>query len=154
MEVRYELRSGAPEFHPQQLPEEGVISVPLAARIKRDEEEVRAIGRLELLGAVRSARHRFAQRGAHPLEDRGAEQELALLGELVGEHFVEVVTDLSVGAGERRDEGMAVLAAPNREGRQLQPRCPPSVRDCSNSTSPGSRSSASEPFRACAPRRR
>ena len=48
---------------------------------------------------------------------------------LATEHLVgEVVHDVAVVAGEGSDERRGVGASPNREGRQLQCRDPPSVR--------------------------
>jgi hypothetical protein len=58
-----------------------VVAVPLAARVQRGEEHVRALDRVELLAAVLAAGHRVAERGAQPLEDRGPQQEVAYRGD-------------------------------------------------------------------------
>ena len=77
-----------------------------------------------IAAAVGAAGDGVAQRPGEPVEDGGAEQEVADLARLPGQHLVgQVVDDEPVAAGERLDEagdlGRARDAA-QREGGELQ----------------------------------
>ena len=62
----------------EHVAEELVIAIPAARVIERDEEEIRALDRLEHARRVRALEHRVAEIAAHPVEHRGAGQELHL----------------------------------------------------------------------------
>jgi hypothetical protein len=109
------------ELVPQELREEMVVAVPLASRVERHEEQVGALDTLEQLGGVPIARHRLAQRRAEPLQDRGAQQELAKPVRLLRQDLVQVVADLSVLARQRLHARAPVPVPLDRQRRQPQP---------------------------------
>ena len=95
----------------QHVGEQVVVAVPGALRVERDDEEVAALEVLQHPGAVGAAGDRVAQGAGEPVEDGGAEQEVADLGGLAGQHLVgEVVDDEPVAAGERLDEAGDLVA--------------------------------------------
>jgi len=76
MQLGCELGRNARELAPQQIAEELVVAVPLAARVERDEEQVRPRHRLQLLRTIVPTGHGVAQRPEQPLEDRRLEEEI------------------------------------------------------------------------------
>src|SRR6185295_5664045 len=86
----------------QELAEEMVIAIPLAPRVERYEEEIRALDPLEQLDRVGALRDGIAERPREPVENGCPEQERSDVIRLAGEHLVEqVVDDLPIIAGER-----------------------------------------------------
>jgi hypothetical protein len=77
MQLANETRRRTVQLVAQQFSKEMVVAVPLTARVEGDEEQVRALDRVELLGSVAATGNRVAARCAHPLEDRCLEQEVA-----------------------------------------------------------------------------
>ena len=74
------------------------------------------------------ARHRLAQRSAEPLQDRGLQQEGLDARLLLLEHlFGQVVEDVTVAAAQalKKARNLLGIAAPQREGSQLQAGDPP-----------------------------
>ena len=85
--------------------EKVVVAVPGALGVERDDEEVPTLEVRQRLGAAGAAGDGVAQRAVKSVEDCGAEQEVANLRRLPGEHLVgQVVDDEPVAAGERLDE--------------------------------------------------
>ena len=116
-----EVRLGARELALQQVAQQVVVAEPVAAVVERDDEQVRPERLGEQRGAVGPAGDRGAQRRAHALEDRRAQQELPQRPRRVLDHLVQVVADLAVVAGQRADERGAVAAAPEGERGELEP---------------------------------
>ena len=116
-----EVRLGARELALQQVAQQVVVAEPVAAVVERDDEQVRPERLGEQGGAVRPAGDRGAQRRAHALEDRRAQQELPQRAGRVLDHLVQVVADLAVVAGQRADERGAVAAAAEGERGELEP---------------------------------
>ena len=111
--------------------EQVVVAVPAAAVVERDEEEVRAVQRLEHRLAVRGGTgvvrraHGVAQRSGESGEDGGVEQEAAYVVGLAADDLVgEVVDDEPVVAGESGDERGLVVAVAQRDGGELERRHP------------------------------
>src|SRR6185312_15636589 len=68
---------GARELLAQHIPEQMVITEPLAPAVEADQEQVRTLNLLQPGDPIRPARDRVADRAAQPLQDRRAQQELA-----------------------------------------------------------------------------
>ena len=113
--------------------EEVVVAVPLAAVVQRDQEEVVPVEGLEQGPAAGLAGDRVAQGAGHPVEDRGLQQErLDVLGLALQHLLDEVVDDVPVIAREARDEGRRRRPARSSTGpragvRRSSPRCAPPV---------------------------
>ncbi len=109
------------EMGPDDFGEQVVVAVPATVAVQRDEEQVGPVQVLEHVLAARVAGHGLAQRSAHPVEDRGLEQEVTHLRRLTVEHlFGQVVHDVAVVAGEGGDERRGVCAPPQGQRRELQ----------------------------------
>ena len=123
----------------QDVGEQVVVAEPGALGVERHDEQVVALEVLQHRAAVGLAGDRVAQGTGEPVEDGGAEQELAHLGGLPGQHLVgEVVDDEPVAAGERLDEAATSAASgmPRSESAaSCSPATQPSVRSSSASTS-------------------
>ena len=95
--------------------------------VERDEEEVRALDRLEHARRVRTLEHRIAEIAAHPVEHRGAGQELHLLARYAREMLdAQVVRDEAVVAREGRPGNAALRLVPECERGEVQA-CGPSL---------------------------
>jgi hypothetical protein len=109
VQLRDHGRLGALQLASQELAEEVVVAVPLAALVQRDQEQVRPLDLGERGGGV-AAGDRIADRHAEPLEDRRAEEEVADVAAQPSEHLAaEVVDDVTVVAGEVADEPAGVV---------------------------------------------
>jgi hypothetical protein len=109
----------------EEVDEQVVVAPPAPHLVQRVKEQVRPLGLLQQLLAVRSPRHRIAQRPRQPLQDRGLQQEgPQRLGLAVQHLLAQVVQHVAVAAGEPRHEGADVVLAPQRQGGQLQPHDP------------------------------
>jgi len=100
---------GAAELVEQQVAEEVVVAVPLTGGVEGLQEEVRALQFLEQ--AVRADRvdDGVAQRARQPVEDRRVQEEAPNVFGLTVEYLgAQIVDDVAVVAGERRDEAAAV----------------------------------------------
>jgi hypothetical protein len=101
--------------------EEMVVAVPVAAVVERDDEQVRTLEGLEHRPAVVPAGDRVAEGAAEAVEDRGVEEEPADVVGLSAEDLLdEVVHDVAVVPREPGNEARGVRAALERECRQLQ----------------------------------
>jgi len=110
--LRDQVRLLVVEAGLQHVGEEVVVSVPAAPVVERDEEEVGALQALECGAAAVLARHGVAQVAGEAGEHRSPQEEVANLRRLAVQHLLDqVVDDVAVVAGERRDEGGGVVAA-------------------------------------------
>ena len=139
------------ELRLEELAEQVVVAVPLAAIVERDDERVRARERLERIGRVDRAEHRVAERWGHPIEDRRAEQERLEIVRLPPQDLLEeVVRDLGL---RYRPEPAALAAASSRSrdesAASATPAAHPSVRSRRASASS---SDSSRPPRAATAR--
>jgi X-Pro dipeptidyl-peptidase C-terminal non-catalytic domain len=112
---------GARQLLAQHIAEQLMVAEPLAPAVEADQEQVRPLNLLQPDDPVRPARHRVAGRAAQPLQDRGAQQELAQPPGLGGDELVEVLGDLPVIAGERGHERLPVALVLKRQRGQPQP---------------------------------
>ena len=105
-----------------------VVSVPLAACVERDHEEVPAIEILEGgLTAILSS-DGIAQSPRHPIQDAGRKEEPAHVVGLALQHFLdEVIDDEAVVASEAGDEAVDIVPPLHGEGSQLE-RSDPTLR--------------------------
>src|SRR6266511_2304520 len=124
MKLGEERALSARELASQQVAKEVVIAVPLAARVERHQEEVRAVDLLEPQARVFAAGHRIAKRRAQPLEDRRVEQECPQRGRLLGKQRLEILADLTIVACERLEKGLLVRKRLQRQARKLKARRP------------------------------
>ena len=109
----------------QQLGEQVVVAVPLTAAVERDDEQVAAVEVREPRGRAVAAHHGVAQGAGHPPQDRGLQQEAALLRLDPVEHLGrQVVADLLAVARQGADQLLARVGA-QREARELQAGGPP-----------------------------
>ena len=110
------------ELGAEQIGEELVVAVPLAAVVERNQEEVRA---LELRQARRRATppgHRVAERSRERVEDRGLEQEVPLARVQRAENDLgQVVDDVAVRAVEGGYEPVRIGALTQGERREVDP---------------------------------
>ena len=110
------------ELGAEQVGEELVVAVPLAAVVERNQEEVRA---LELRQARRRAPppgHRVAERSRERVEDRGLEQEVPLARVQRAENDLgQVVDDVAVRAVEGGYEPVRIGALTQGERREVDP---------------------------------
>lgn len=68
---------------------------------------------LEHILAVGGERHGITRRPAEPLQNRRQFQELLYRRRLFGKHFLgEIAGDVTMIAGEGRDQGMWIFASP------------------------------------------
>jgi len=105
----------------QDVGEQVVVAVPAPLVVEGHHEQVLPFQRLDHRPAARCPGDGVAQGRSEPVQDGGGEQEVAdLVGLVVEDLLDEVVHDVAVVAGEPRDERRRVLAAPQRDGRQLQ----------------------------------
>ena len=70
-----QVRMVALELAPEEIAEQMVVAVPLAAIVERDDECVRACEGVERIGCAARGEHRIAQGRRHPVENRRREQE-------------------------------------------------------------------------------
>src|SRR5439155_14106504 len=81
VQLVHAIRTRALELVAQELAEEMVVAVPIAARVQRHGEEPGALQLLEARGRPRPTRNRVTQATREAIEDRGIEQErLHILG--------------------------------------------------------------------------
>ena len=121
MEVEDAVRLLAQQARPEDIREQVVVSVPLAARVERDHEEIPAIEDLERGLTAILSRDRIAQGTGQPIQDAGPEEEPAHVVGLSMQDFLdEVVDDEAIVAGETRDEAVDIVPALHRQGGQLE----------------------------------
>ncbi len=112
----------------QELGEQRVVAMPGAALVERRREHPAVRQPRQHRVAVRRAGERVGELGAQRLDGRGAQQEVAQLRRLAGQHLADqVVADRRVGAGEVLDEGARVGMLRQRHGSEAQ-RCRPALR--------------------------
>ena len=110
----------------QELGEQRVVAMPGAALVERRREHAAVLQSRQHRVAVRRPGERVGELGAQRLDDRGAQQEVAQLRRLAGQHLADqVVADRRVGAREVLDEGARVGMVLQRHGREAQRRRPP-----------------------------
>ena len=90
--------------------EQVVVAVPLARRIKGNDEQVASLESFQRLLPVGAAGQCVTQRAAQLSQYGGVEEELARLVRLAAQYlFHEIVEDEAVAAGERLDEGSRIV---------------------------------------------
>ena len=90
----------------QQLAEQVVVAVPLAATVQRNHEQVASFELLEHPDRPFAAGHGVAERSAHPVEDRRAHEEADLRAREAAQQLgVEVFIDEAVVAAEAESRG-------------------------------------------------
>ena len=115
------VRLLAHEARTEDIREQVVVSVPLAPRVERDQEEIPPIEDLEHALATIQFRDRIAQGAGQPLEDARPQKEPAdILGLSLQDLLGEVVDDEAIVSSETRDEGVDVVAALHRQGGKLE----------------------------------
>ena len=101
--------------------EEVVIAVPVASIVEGDEEQVRAVELLQRRSPVGAQGDGVAQPAGEAVEHRGLQEERSDRFGLAVEHLLdEVVDDEAVVAGEVLDEPVDVVAALQRQRRELE----------------------------------
>src|SRR5262249_20922301 len=80
MKILDQIRLSAPEFCPQQLAQQMVVAVPLTATVERDDEQVPGFQSFEDIPRSLLTQDRIAERPAHPVQDRGTDEERNLRG--------------------------------------------------------------------------
>ena len=96
----------------EQLAEQVVVAVPLAATVERDHQEVAALQLLEDVRPIRSADDRVAERTAHAVEDRRAGEEGNIgLRHPVQELGTKVIADEPIVTGDREPGRVPELPA-------------------------------------------
>ena len=132
LEAAAELRA---QLRAQQLREERVIAVPRAVLVERSQQRATMLEAGEHPLTVRAAGQRVGQVAADQVDDGRAQQELAQVGRLSGQHLAEqVVAHRGVGAREVLDEATWLGVGADRHGGQAQRgrpafRAPPQRRD-------------------------
>ena len=136
----------------QNVREEVVVAVPLAAVVERDQEQVPSIQRLEHGLAAVPAGNGIAERAAQPVQDGGLQQEVPDVIGLALQHLLDqVVDDVPVIPREAGDEAGDVVAPLHRQRRQLKRGDPPfGAPPPSAATSCAVRPSPITPFRYAA----
>ena len=103
---------GAEQLVPQQLAEQVVVAVPLAAVVERDQERVRPLDVSQHRRRASTVDHLVAQRSAEPVQDRRRQHEGTGLRRLAGKNLRgQIVNDVAVISGERVDEFVGVVSA-------------------------------------------
>ena len=114
------------ELRSEEVAEQVVVAVPLAAIVERDDERIRAREGLERIGRVVRAEHRIAQGWRHPVEDRRPEQERLEIVRLALQHlFQEVVGDLLLIAGQTGSPRGGIVTVSQRQRCQRDRGSPP-----------------------------
>ena len=132
LERRAELRA---QLCPQQLREERVVAVPVPVVVERRQQRAAMLEAGEHSLTVGAAGQRIGELTAHRVDDRRAQEEVAQVGRLAGQHLAEqVVAHRGIGAREVLDESLWLGMGADRHGRQAQPRrpafgAPPQRRD-------------------------
>ena len=75
------------ELHSEEIPEQMVVTGPLAAIVERDDERIRTREGLERTSRVVYPEHRIAQGRRHALKDRRPEQEPLEMVRLALQHL-------------------------------------------------------------------
>jgi hypothetical protein len=128
VELRCLLGKLRAQLGAQQLGEQRVVAMPGAVLVERRREHAAVRQPRQHLVAVRRPREGVGKLGAEPLDDRGAQEELAQLRRLACQHLAdEVVADRRVGAREVLDEVARFGVLLQRQCRQAQ-RGRPSLR--------------------------
>ena len=130
MQARKLGRLAAPQPAAQEVGEQMVIAIPVAVVVKRHREDIPLLQALQDRHAVicvfgwgrqRVGQHCIAQIGAHPVEDRGVEQEALDRLRLTPDDLRhQVIHDIAIAAGEGGDEALGVGAALQRESGHLE----------------------------------
>ena len=114
-----------PQLEPQEVGEQVVVSKPRSRDVQRGHERVRVVELLQPAFGARSPGQVVRQRSAHPIENRGPQQQLTHLGRLVLDHLRDqVLRDGALGSGELSDEALGVGVMRHRDRRETQARRP------------------------------
>ena len=121
MQLRQLARRAQGQLVLEELAEEVVVAIPLAAAVQGHQEEVRPLELGQGAPRVGRARHRVAQGPREPPQDRGAQQEQPALRGLVVEHLGgEVVHHQPVVAREGVDERRRVRPVAHRQACEIE----------------------------------
>ena len=121
VERGHHVRLAALELVPQQLAEQVVVAIPLAAPVERHHEAVRTLERLERVCRPRRLEHGVAEAAAHAIQHRGVLEELRLGRRQPGQELeAEVVGHEPVVAGEARGARRARRPGLHRQRREVQ----------------------------------
>ena len=128
LSARHDVGLAALELVPQQLAEQVVVAIPLAAPVEAHHEAVRAPERLERLSRPRRLEHGVAKSAAQALEDGGVGEELHFGRRQPRQELeAEVLGDEPIVAGEGRRRSLRLRPRLYRKGGEVQP-CGPAFR--------------------------
>ena len=125
----------ARQLRAQQVGEQRVVAEPAAVTVERDDERVSAHELLEPQLSRDAAGQRVCERTAHPIDDRGSQQQLAHRSGLTVEHLLiryETTAWSSPANSETAAAGSASSAS--MRAASLSPAAHPSVRSTRLST--------------------
>ena len=121
MQRSRELGVGGRKLVAEELAEEVVVAIPLALRVERDEEEVRALELAQHQHRAGPGGHGVAEWGTEALEHGRLEQEAPHVLGKAGEYLcAQVVDNVPVVAREGLDELVCVLASPKGQRREVE----------------------------------
>ena len=116
----------APELELQNLAEQVVVAIPLAAGVERDQEHIRAREIREHSRRVLAPENRVAQLGREARQHRGAHQKIPGVRRERHQNLVgQIVANLASAARELPHLLVGVLKVAKPERRQIQARGPP-----------------------------
>jgi hypothetical protein len=123
---------GLVQLAAQHVGEQGVVAVPVARVVQRNQEQLGSLDLLkQALRAIRAG-HRVTQGSGQAVQDRCAQQQGADPGRQPVEHLGgKVVDDLAVIAAERADDQAVSLRPRSDSPARYRPAAQPSVRCCS-----------------------
>jgi hypothetical protein len=91
----------APQLEPQEVGEQVVVPEPRAADVVGDDERVGLLELAEQPRPVAAAGQQIGERGIDPFEDARAQEQVAHLRRMAGQHLAQqVVGDRALAAGE------------------------------------------------------
>src|SRR5262249_8192645 len=106
--------------------EELVVAIPAALVVQGYDEQVAPFQGYQCRCPTGLAGDGVAQGAGEPVQDRGVEQEVVDLWRLLGQDLLdEVVDDVTVVAGEPRNERSGVRPVPKGQSGQLERGDPP-----------------------------
>jgi hypothetical protein len=115
MQHRDQGRLAGAKLQPQQVGEQLMVAIPLAAVVQRHHKQVRRLQLAQQRGRPSGLEHGVAQRTGQPLQHRGPQQEPPQLRWLALQHLDDqIVGHMAVTAGESGDEPAGILAAAQR----------------------------------------
>ena len=118
VQLRDDLGLDAAKLAEQELPEQGVVAIPPAPAVQRDQEQARRLQVAKLRLRARLVEDRVAQRSTQLVEHRRAPQEpLNTFRQLHQRLAVQVVGHVPIVTGDRQHVAVAVAWRSARRGR-------------------------------------